>query len=227
MTKTIATGKVTKAFGNLIHVAFEGDIRQGEVAMIDLEGISLKAEVIEIVGDEAKLQVYEDTRGVKSGTHVEFSTLLLEAELGPGLLTSIFDGLQNPLEQVANATGLFLTRGTYLPALDYKRHWDYTPEAKVGDELRRGETLGFTMEGRFKHLIMVPFSHMGKYNLTWVAKAGSYPIDTVVAKVVDQNGNEHDFTMVQKWPIKQALQEGEKTYRTREKQTAFYQGSRD
>lgn len=211
MTKTIATGKVTKAFGNLLHVTFDGNIRQGEIGMIDLGDVSLKAEVIEIIGVTAKLQVFEDTRGIKFGTHVEFSTLLLEAELGPGLLTSIFDGLQNPLEHVANATGLFLTRGTYLPALDYKRHWDYIPEAVVGDELRRGEVLGSTMEGRFKHLIMVPFSHMGTYKIIWTAKAGSYPIDTVVVRAVDQNGKEHAFSMVQKWPIKQALSEGKKT----------------
>jgi len=142
MTKVVATGKVVRAFGNLLHVAFEGDIRQGEVAMIDLGNISLKAEVIEIVGSEAKLQVYEDTRGIKLGTHVEFSTLLLEAELGPGLLTSIFDGLQNPLENVAKATGLFLTRGTYLPALDYVRRWDYNPIAKIGDVLSRQASFG-------------------------------------------------------------------------------------
>lgn len=210
MSRVIATGKVTKAFGNLLHVAFEGDIRQGEVAMVDLGVTSLKAEVIEIVGDEAKLQVFEDTRGVKLGTHVEFSSLLLEAELGPGLLTSIFDGLQNPLEHVANTTGLFLTRGTYLPALDYKKNWDYHPMAKVGDELIRGEALGHTMEGRFRHLIMVPFVLQGKYKITWVTKPGSYPIDTVVAKAVDEQGKEHEFTMIQKWPIKAALQQGQK-----------------
>ncbi len=209
MTKT-ATGKVVRAFGNLLHVAFDGDIRQGEVSMVDLGNTTLKAEVIEIVGNEAKLQVYEDTRGVKFGTHVEFSTLLLEAELGPGLLTSIYDGLQNPLENVAKTTGLFLTRGVYLPALDYKRHWDYHPIAKIGDVLKRGEYLGSTMEGRFTHYIMVPFALTGKYKITWVEKSGSFPIDTVVAKAVDEQGNEHAFTMVQKWPVKSALCEGEK-----------------
>ncbi len=208
--KTLATGKIVKAFGNLLHVAFEGNICQGEIAMIDLEGISLKAEVIEIIGTEAKLQVFEDTRGVKLGTYVEFSNFLLDAELGPGLLTSIFDGLQNPLEHVANASGLFLTRGTYLPALDYKKHWDYHPTCQVGDVLRRGEELGYTLEGRFHHSIMVPFTHMGKYKITWVVKAGSYPIDTVVAKAEDKNGNEISFSMVQKWPVKNALFAGEK-----------------
>jgi len=210
MTKTLATGKIVKAFGNLVHAQFEGDIRQGEMAMIHLGETTLKAEVIEIVGDEAKLQVFEDTRGVKLGTHVEFTTLLLEAELGPGLLTSIVDGLQNPLEQVAKSTGLFLTRGTYLPPLDYTRHWDYHPSAKVGDTLTRGENLGHTMEGRFTHQIMIPFSHYGKYTINWVAPAGSYSIDTVIAKGVDEQGKEHAFTMVQKWPIKNALFAGQK-----------------
>jgi len=208
--KTLATGKIVKAFGNLLHVEFEGNIRQGEIAMIDLDGVSLKSEVIEIVGGEAKLQVFEDTRGVKLGTYVEFSSALLEAELGPGLLTSIVDGLQNPLEQVANATGLFLTRGTYLPALDYKKKWDYHTTCKEGDVLQRGEELGFTMEGRYHHSIMLPFSRRGKYKITWVVKDGSYPIDTVVAKAEDSQGNEHSFTMVQKWPIKNALFAGEK-----------------
>jgi len=210
MMKTLATGKIVKAFGNLLHVEFEGNIRQGEIAMIDLDGVSLKSEVIEIVGGEAKLQVFEDTRGVKLGTYVEFSSALLEAELGPGLLTSIVDGLQNPLEQVANATGLFLTRGTYLPALDYKKKWDYHTTCKEGDVLQRGEELGFTMEGRYHHSIMLPFSRRGKYKITWVVKDGSYPIDTVVAKAEDSQGNEHSFTMVQKWPIKNALFAGEK-----------------
>jgi len=210
MTKLLATGKVVKAFGNLLHVQFEGNIRQGEVAMIHLGDCSLKSEVIEIVGDEVKLQVFEDTRGVKLGTHVEFSTLLLEAELGPGLLTSIVDGLQNPLEQVAKASGLFLNRGVYLPALDYTRKWDYHPTAKEGETLTRGQNLGYTMEGRFHHYIMVPFSSWGKYTITWVAKPGAYTIDTVVAKAVDEDGKEHSFTMVQKWPIKNALFAGEK-----------------
>src|SRR5271169_6939512 len=126
--RTIATGKVVKAFGNLLHVAFEGHIQQGEVAMVRLGNDTLlKSEVIEIVGDVAKIQVFEDTRGVRLNTPVEFTTHLLEAELGPGLLTSIFDGLQNPLEKVADATGLFLLRGVYITPLDRSRHWDYYP----------------------------------------------------------------------------------------------------
>lgn len=203
-------GTVVKAFGNLLYVKFEGSIRQGEVVMVELNGIHLKAEVIEITGDEAKIQVFEDTRGVRFGTPVGFSGDLLEAELGPGLLTSILDGLQNPLEKVADQAGLFLTRGVYLPALDRKKKWDYEPVAKIGDLLERGDTLGTTLEGRFHHNIMVPFSHFGKYKLTWVISRGAYNIDTVVAKAKDESGREYSFTMVQKWPIKKALFCGEK-----------------
>src|SRR5580704_1860867 len=114
--RSVATGKVIKAFGNLLQVEFEGHIRQGEVSMVHVGGdVYLKAEVIEIVGNIAKIQVFEDTRGVRLNTSVEFTSHLLEAELGPGLLTAIFDGLQNPLEKVADATGLFLSRGVYIP----------------------------------------------------------------------------------------------------------------
>lgn len=208
--KTLAMGKVVKAFGNLLYVEFTGDIRQGEVAMVRLGELALKAEVIEIAGNEAKVQVYEDTRGIKLGTPVEFTTHLLEAELGPGLLTSVLDGLQNPLEQVADACGLYLTRGVYMPPLDRTRHWDYRPTAEVGNILSRGDSLGYTMEGRFHHEIMVPFASYGEYTLTWTIKPGSYTIETVVAKGVDEKGGEHHFTMVQKWPVKTPLFAGEK-----------------
>jgi len=210
-----ATGKVVKAFGNLIQVKFQGNVRQGEVAMVQVEGVALKGEVIEIAGDIAKLQVFEDVHGVELNTPVRFSSHLLEAELGPGLISSIFDGLQNPLERVADASGLFLQRGVYIPSLDRTKHWDYQPTAKVGDVLQRGEMLGTTMEGRFHHKIMIPFSMRGKYTVTWVVKPGSYTVDTAIAKVKDEKGNEHSISMMQKWPVKTALMEGKKVKATK------------
>ena len=134
--KELVTGKVVKAFGNLLHVAFDGNVQQGEMAMVKLGHLLLKGEVIEVAGKEVKVQVFEDTRGIKLGTPVEFIGHRLEAELGPGLLTSIIDGLQNPLEKVADATGLFLSRGVYIPPLDRARKWDYHPVAKIGDVVR-------------------------------------------------------------------------------------------
>lgn len=206
----LATGKVVKAFGNLLHVAFEGHIRQGEVAMVVLKGLKLKAEVIEIVGRVAKVQVYEDTRGILLGTSVEFTGDLLEAELGPGLLQSIFDGLQNPLEEVAKVSGFFLERGLYLPPLDRTKLWDYTPTVTMGQKVNRGDTLGTTLEGRFQHHVMVPFSHFDTYEITWVIEPGPYNVETIVAKAIDSKGIEHAFTMMQKWPIKVPLHEGER-----------------
>jgi V/A-type H+/Na+-transporting ATPase subunit A len=203
-------GKVVDAFGNLLQVQFDGNIRQGEVAMVELDGMKLKSEVIEIAGDMAKIQVFEDTKGIEYHTPVEFTGELLEAELGPGLLMSILDGLQNPLEEVANAAGLFLPRGLYIAPLDRSRRWDYEPVAKVGQIVERGDFLGHTLEGRFHHQIMVPFKLYGSYKLTWVISPGSYTIDTVVAKAKDESGKEFHFTMVQKWPVKNALFEGEK-----------------
>lgn len=203
-------GTVIQAFGNLLHVRFESPIRQGEIAKIKVGEESLLAEVIEIAGNDAKLQVFEDTRGVKLGTPVHFENHLLEAELGPGLLTMIFDGLQNPLEKVADVTGVYLSRGVYLPPLDRKKHWDFQPMAKEGDLLQRGDCLGVVPEGRFQHKIMVPFSLHGKVKITHMAKAGSYTIETTVAKGVDEAGKEHEFKMLQRWPVKNALIEGKK-----------------
>ena len=198
------------AFGNLLQVRFEGNIRQGEVAMVQLETGELKAEVIEIIGNEAKIQVFEDTKNIKLNTPVRFTGELLEAELGPGLLSRIFDGLQNPLEEVAEFAGFFLPRGVYMAPLDRNKHWEFTPIAKIGDILQRGDTIGTTIENRFQHKIMLPFSKFGTYTITWMIKPGAYTVDTVIAKATDENGVEHSFTMVQKWPIKAALIEGDR-----------------
>lgn len=207
---TNATGTVIRALGNLLHVRFEGDICQGEVCVVHLGDLSLAGEVIEIAGDDAKVQVFEDTRGIKLHTPVRFSGHLLQAELGPGLLTSIYDGLQNPLEKVADVSGLFLSRGVYLPSLDREKKWSFTPTAEVGTWVTRGDSLGTVPEERFQHQIMVPFSLRGKYKITWMAKAGSYTVETPIAKAEDEEGKEHSFSLMQKWPVKAALKEGEK-----------------
>lgn len=205
-----AKGSVVSGFGNLLNVKFEGDVRQGEIAYIDLEHTSLKAEVIEIVGNEVKMQVFEDTRGIAFGTPVRFMHDLLEAELGPGLLTSIFDGLQNRLESISEKCGYLLPRGVYVSPLNREVTWDYTPKAKVGDLLKRGDLLGSTPEGRFEHKIMIPFSLFGTFSITWVIAPGHYTVDTVIAKAKNEKGVEVEFTMIQKWPVKMALMEGEK-----------------
>jgi V/A-type H+-transporting ATPase subunit A len=205
-----ATGFITQVFGNLIHVEFQGNIRQGEVCFVKLGDLMLKAEVIEIFGNQAKIQVFEDTRGIEYKTPVDFYYHLLEAELGPGLISSIFDGLQNPLENVAAISGLFLQRGVYMQSLDRAKRWDFQPTAIVGDKLKRGDEVGYTMEGRFRHVIMLPFVMYGTYTIIWVADGGSYTIEDVIAKVKDEKGREFDIKMLQKWPVKAPLIEGDK-----------------
>jgi len=216
-----ATGSVVEAFANLLHIRFEGHIRQGELVKVKVADAALLGEVIEIEGTVAKVQVFEDTRGVKFNTPVEFLDHLLEAELGPGLLTSIFDGLQNPLEKVAIQTGVYLTRGVYITPLDREKHWDFQPSAKIGDVLTRGDFLGSVKEGRFDHQIMVPFSFFGKVKITSVTKAGSYTIDTVVAKGEDEEGHLLEFTMVQRWAVKNPLMAGKKIRPTQMMETGL------
>lgn len=216
-----AHGKVTYVLGNLIKVEFEGAILQGEIGYVQLKNESLKAEVIEIDGRIAKLQVFEDTRGIKYGTPVTFTKELLEVELAPGLLSEIFDGLQNPLEKIADVSGIYLQRGTYIEPLDRVRRWDFQPVAKIGDVLVRGDTIGTVPESHFTHHIMLPFSRYGEYKLTWIAPSGSYTIDSVIAKVKGQDGKEVELSMVQKWPVKIPLIQGTKTKPTEMMTTGF------
>jgi V/A-type H+-transporting ATPase subunit A len=205
-----AKGIVRRAFGNLLYATFDKNIRQGEVAYIELPSIKLKAEVLEIAGNEAKLQVFEDTREVSANTPVTFTGNLLEAELGPGLLSAIYDGLQNPLEEISNTSGFFLPKGFQGTPLDRTKTWEFLPIVKESTVVRRGDSLGMVMEQRFQHLIMVPFSLYGRYTITWVAPKGHYTVNTIVARGVDEKGVEHSFTMLQHWPIKNALIEGMK-----------------
>ncbi|MCX6995062.1 MAG: V-type ATP synthase subunit A [Chlamydiae bacterium] len=206
----MSKGRVIKAFGNLLDVEFEGDICQGEVAFVKLSKIDLKSEVLEIKGNVARIQVFENTNGVSEGDIVEFAGGLLEAELAPGLLSGIYDGLQNPLQKIAEKEGLFLARGKYFAPIDRIKKWDFTPTAPLERQFRRGDSLGFVLEGRFKHLIMIPFSFHDEYTLQWIATAGSYSVDTIIAKVTDSKGFEHSLSMLQKWPIKTPLMEGER-----------------
>lgn len=203
-----AHGTIKSALGNLVQVKFDGNVAQGETGFIVIGEDMLKAEIIEIEGKIAKMQVFEDIRGLKYGDKVGFLGELLKAELGPGLLAQVFDGLQNPLEDIAEVSGLYLQRGVYIEALNRVKKWDYTPIAKKGDQLRRGDVIGTVPEAHFTHKIMLPFSMYGKYTVTWVIEPGHYTVDTVIAKVKDKEGEEHELTMVQEWPIKFPLFEG-------------------
>ena len=148
------------------------------------------------------MQVFESTNKIKVGDKVEFTDELLSVELGPGLLTQVYDGLQNPLNLLAEQSGFFLQRGLYLNALDYSKDWYFYPMAKAGDKVIAGDRLGYVNEGIFKHYIMVPFALQGDYEVVSVVAEGNYKIDNAVAVIKNAKGEEIQVTMVQKWPVK-------------------------
>ncbi len=199
-------GKIVGVNGNLISVAFDGAVAQNEVGFAHLvndgQTSRLMCEVVRIRGRVADLQVFEDTRDLSVGDAVSFSGNLLAAELGPGLLRQIYDGLQNPLPQLAAQCGFFLQRGTYLAPLDREALWAFTPTAKVGDRVTAGETLGTVPEGIFKHRIMVPFAWRGALTVREIAPAGDYRIPDRIAVLVDGDGQERPVTLSQRWPVK-------------------------
>ena len=197
-----STGKVTGIISNLVTVETEGPVAQNEICFISAGDSKLMAEVIKVNGRRAAVQVYESTRGLKNGSAVEFEGHMLEATLGPGLLSSSYDGLQNDLTTM---TGVFLKRGEYTSPLDHEKLWDFTPIAKPGDKVKAADWLGEVKEGWLPHKIMVPFSFKGEFTVKSVKEAGSYNIDTVIAVLTDENGTDTDVTMTQKWPVKVAV----------------------
>ena len=195
-------GKIVGISGNLITVRFEKPVTQSEVGYARVGDMGLKSEIIRIRGENAEMQVFEDTTGLKVGDAVEFSGNLLTVELGPGLLAQVYDGLQNPLPKLAEQCGFFLQRGTYLKALDRAKTWAYTPKVRKGDEVTAGDALGSVPEGIFEHIVMVPFRLVGKYKVEETVAAGTYNVDKVVAKLSNERGDVISVTMVQEWPVK-------------------------
>lgn len=195
-------GKVTGIVSNLVTVQVDGPVAENELCYITLAGTPLLAEVIKVSGDKASVQVFESTRGLKNGDPVEFEGRMLEVTLGPGLLSSVYDGLQNNLTTMES---VFLKRGEYTDPLDHKKMWDFTPIAKEGDKVTAADWLGEVKEGWLPHKIMVPFSFNGEYTVKKIAEAGKYNIDMVVAVLTDANGEDAYVTMTQKWPVKVAV----------------------
>lgn len=196
------TGKIVGVNGNLITVEFDKPVIQNEVAYAITGGLRLKSEVIRIRGRYAELQVFEDTTGLKEGDPVAFTGELLSAELGPGLLAQVFDGLQNPLPQLAAECGFFLQRGKYLDALPRDRAWPFTPKARRGAVLTAGETLGVVPEGIFEHRIMVPFGWRGAWTVEEIVSKGEHRVTDVIARLKNEDGQVREARLMQTWPVK-------------------------
>ena len=203
----MSTGKIVGVNGNMITVAFAGAVAQNEVGYVHLGAKGgkeqrLMSEIVRIRGKLADMQVFEDTGDLKVGDEVSFTHNLLAVELGPGLLKQIYDGLQNPLPQLAEQCGFFLQRGTYLHALDRTAKWAFTPCAKPGDRVTAGETLGTVPEGIFQHRIMVPFAFRDTYTVKTIHPRGDYTVEQIIAVLTDSEGHDHNVLIMQRWPVK-------------------------
>ncbi len=187
---------------NMITVQFKGTLKQNEVGYAVLKGCRLKSEVIRIMGDKADLQVFEETRGLKRGDLVEFTDELLSVELGPGLLGRVFDGLQNPLNELVEKGGFFLPRGTYLTALPDDVRWIFTPRVRPGDSVEAADIIGTVPESIFIHKIMVPFYLSGRYQVIDIAEPGTYRKNEQIALLKDGRGGRIPLSMSFQWPIK-------------------------
>jgi len=198
-------GKVAAVNGNMVAVDFDGPVMMNEVAYVETEGKKLKSEVIRVKGNTCSMQVFEMTKGIAIGDNVEFSGDMLAIELGPGLLTQVFDGLQNPLPQLAEKCGFFLERGEYLEPLPLDKEWAFTPVAKAGDKLVRADTIGTVPEGVFTHRIMVPFNMYKTYTVKSVKPAGNYKVHDTVAVLTDDKGESFNVCLSFHWPVKRAI----------------------
>jgi V/A-type H+-transporting ATPase subunit A len=204
----MTTGIVTGVTANLITVEVDGPISQNEIAYVLMGDERLMSEVIRITGKTAYVQCFESTRGVRSGLPVEFAGGMLEVELGPGLLSRNYDGLQNDLDK---KVGLFLKRGEYTTPLDEEKLYEFSSLAEPGDIIFPGHWLGEVKENWVNHKIMAPFTLKGEWKLKSVADAGEYTIRDVIAEITGPDGESRELTMTQKWPVKVPL----KAYRNK------------
>lgn len=195
-------GKVTGIIANLVSVEVDSPVAQNEICYIYRGGVKLMAEVIKVIGKNAYVQVFESTRGLKVNDTVEFEGHMLEATLGPGLLSKNYDGLQHDLSKM---DGIFLKAGDYTDALDYDVDWEFTPLVKVGDEVTAGCWIGEVPENWINHKIMVPFKLTGTYTVKSIVEKGVYKIKDTIAVVTDSEGNSINLSMEQKWPVKMAI----------------------
>ncbi len=196
------TGRVNGIISNIVIVKADGAVGQNEICYVYAGDTRMMAEVIKVIGDDAYVQVFDSTRGLRIGDKVEFEGHMLEVTLAPGLLSRNYDGLQNDLEKM---DGLFIARGSITDPVDFEAEWDFKPLAQAGDKVGPASWLGEVKEQWVDHKIMVPFTMTDNYTVKSVVAAGKYKVTDTVAVLTDSEGHDHAVTMVQKWPVKQAV----------------------
>ena len=193
----MSKGTIKKVAGPLVIAEGMRDANMYDVVRVSNQ--RLIGEIIEMHGDEASVQVYEETSGLGPGEPVESTDAPLSVELGPGLITSIYDGIQRPLDDIMKVSGTNLKRGVEVPSLKRDIKWNFEPVVKAGEEVEAGDILGTVQETIVvNHKIMVPYGIKGKVK---EIKAGEFTVEEVVAVIETENG-EKELTMMQKWPVR-------------------------
>lgn len=192
-------GTVVGVVANLVTIEVDGPVSQNEICNIQVDEDVCRAEVIKITGKSVFVQVFESTRGLRIGSDVEFLGKMLEVQLGPGMLSKNYDGLQNDLNKM---DGIFLKRGDYTNPLDEDTKWHFSPLVLENDRVIAADWLGNVKEGWIDHKIMVPFNYKGTGIVKSVVAEGDYTINDTIAVVVDEDGSERELTMTMRWPVK-------------------------
>ena len=192
-------GKIIKVSGPLVVADGMADASMADVVRVGPQ--HLIGEILNMTGDRASIQVYEETSGLGPGAEVETTGAPLSVELGPGLIENIYDGIQRPLEEIVRRVGANITRGIQVPPLDREKLWSFTPTAAAGDAVTGGDVLGAVPETEsVLHKIMVPVGVSG--TVEWLAEAGQYNITQPIARIRTADGAVRELTMVQKWPVR-------------------------
>ena len=193
----MSTGVIKKVAGPLVIASGMRDANMFDVVRVSEQ--RLIGEIIEMHGDEASIQVYEETSGLKPGEPVESMEVPMSVELGPGLITSIYDGIQRPLDDIMKVSGNNLKRGVEVPSLKRNLKWEFVPTAKVGDEVEAGDVIGTVQETIVvQQKIMVPYGIKGTIK---EIKAGEFTVEETVAVVETAEGDK-ELTLMQKWPVR-------------------------
>jgi len=191
------TGRIQSVAGPLVVAKDMRGCEMYEVVRVGEEG--LMGETIKLIRDLAYIQVYEDTTGLKPGEEVVRTGAPVSVELGPGIITSFYDGIQRPLLEIKNLAGDYITRGINVPSLDPEKKWDFMPTAKKDDELVEGDIIGEVQESKvILHKVMVP---PGIHGRVLEIKSGSFTVDEVIA-ILDDGGERKELTMKQRWPVR-------------------------
>ena len=193
------SGKITKVSGPLVVASGLADANVSDVVRVGTQ--HLIGEILNMTGDNASIQVYEETSGIGPGADVLTTGMPLSVELGPGLLDNIYDGIQRPLPEMRRLSGDCIARGIDVPALDREKKWTFVPVAKPGDRVVTGDVIGTVQETTaILHKIMVPNGISG--TVKSIVEEGAHTVTDVVAIVEDEAGTAHELTLMQKWPVR-------------------------